>query len=124
MKLERVMPWTSHAANSGLAISISVILVPFMPIVWAVSGEERLDRRQHRGHVGRRGEGTLRGDRLLDERAECRRVTRLDRVNRQRGREHFRVLDLRRLTEVGGGSEVLDRVGELGDLRSAVDGEL
>ena len=46
-------------------------------------------------------------------------MARLDRVDRKRRCEHFSVLDARGLPEVSGRSQVLDCIGELGDLGSA-----
>ena len=88
------------------------------------SGQERLDRRQDRGHVSRLGEGALRGDRLFDERAERRRVARLDVWIASAAASTSGLWIVAGLAEVGRGAEVLDGVGELGDLRRRFDREL
>src|SRR5271165_6102455 len=106
MKLPRVIPWTSHAASSGFAISLTVILFPLVDGYG--SGQERLDRRQDRGHFSRSGEGAIRCDRLVDERGEGCRMARLNCVNRQRRGQHFGVLNVGGLSEIGCGAEVLD----------------
>src|SRR5579875_2446221 len=66
MKLERVTPWTSTAASSGLAES-RCVMSGFPLWVRTGLGDERLHSRQNLGHAHRLGERPIGSGGLLQE---------------------------------------------------------
>src|SRR4051812_3064084 len=88
------------------------------------SDEIALDDIAHLLHVERAAERSVRERVAAGELAQLRGMTRLDRVDRQRGREHLTVLDLVDLAEVRGHARVLERGGGVERPAGAADPEV
>src|SRR5579875_757600 len=89
-----------------------------------LADDERLDDGQHLRHRHRLGERPVGGGALVQQVVEGGGVAALDGVDRQRGGQDLLALDPRRLTQIGGGAEILHRRRQRGHLRGAVDREL
>src|SRR3954464_381315 len=86
--------------------------MPASPTAVAGSDEIPLADIAHLPHVQRAAEPSARERGAAGELAQLRGVARLDRVDRQRGREHLSVLDLVDRAEIGRRARVLEGGGD------------